>query len=428
MKKVYMCMSADIIHNGHIKIIARAAELGELTIGVLTDEAIATYKRYPLIRFDERCEIIRNIKGVSNVVTQKTLSYKENIQTYRPDIVVHGDNWKTGVQSPVRAEVIEQLSAYGGQLVEFPYTVQEEFTDLETKTRKILSMPERRRPRLRELLSMKKPLSVLEAHNGITGLIVETMTAERNGHIVQFDGMWVSSLCDSTAKGKPDIELVDITSRVETLEQIMEVTTKPIILDGDTGGMAEHFPYLVRTLERIGVSAVIIEDKEGLKQNSLFGTEVKQTQAAIPAFSQKIAAGKAAQATADFMIIARIESLILERGMEDALERAFAFVKAGADGIMIHSREKLPDEIFEFTRNFRRKLPNVPLVVVPTTFNAVTEEEFAKAGVDIVIYANHLIRSAFPAMQKTARSILENGRCKEASEFCMPIKEILTLI
>lgn len=428
MKKVYMCMSADIIHNGHIKTIARAAKLGELTIGVLTDEAIAAYKRYPLIRFDERCEIIRNIKGVSNVVTQETLSYRENIQKYRPDIIVHGDDWKTGVQSSVRTEVIEQLAAYGGELVEFPYTVQEEFTALEAKMRKILSMPERRRPRLKELLKMKQFLSMLEAHNGLTGLIVESTVAERNGRAVQFDGMWVSSLCDSTAKGKPDIELVDITSRVETLEQIMEVTTKPIILDGDTGGMVEHFPYLVRTLERIGVSAVIIEDKEGLKQNSLFGTEVKQTQASIPAFSQKIAAGKAAQVTPDFMIIARIESLILERGMEDALKRAFAFVEAGADGVMIHSRQKSPDEIFEFAKRFREKLPNTPLVVVPTTFNAVTEEEFAKVGINIVIYANHLIRSAFPAMQKTAKTILENGRCKEASELCMPIKEILTLI
>lgn len=428
MKTVYMCMSADVIHNGHIKIISRAAELGELIVGVLTDEAIATYKRFPIISFEERCEIIGSIKGVSRIVKQSTLNYSENIRMLKPDYVVHGDNWRTGVQATTRAQVIEELALYGGELVEFPYTAQADIAELDISARKILAMPERRRPRLKQLLSMKPCLSMLEAHNGLTGLIVENTTAEKDGRVVQFDGMWVSSLCDSTAKGKPDIELVDITSRVNTIEQIMEVTTKPIILDGDTGGMVEHFPYLVRTLERIGVSAIIIEDKEGLKQNSLFGTEVEQTQASIEDFSRKIKVGKAAQTTDDFMIIARIESLILEQGMDDALARARAFVAAGADGIMIHSRQKAPDEIFEFIERFRSEFSEVPIVVVPTTFNAVTEEEFAKRGVNIIIYANQLIRSAFPAMQTTAKSILQHGRCKEADDACMSIKDILTLV
>lgn len=428
MKQVYMCMSTDMIHSGHIRIISRAARLGELTVGVLTDEEVAAYKRYPMVKFAERCEMIRNIKGVARVVTQSTLSYEKNIRELRPDIVVHGDNWKTGVQASVRAQVIQLLTEYGGELIEFPYSRQAELLEIESKARRVLAMPEYRRPRLKELLRIKNPVVILEAHNGLTGLVVENTRTERDGHIVQFDGMWISSLCDSTAKGKPDIELVDITSRVNTIEQIMEVTTKPIILDGDTGGLLEHFPYQVRTLERLGVSAVIIEDKEGLKQNSLFGTEVQQTQASIEDFSKKIAAGKAAQMTPDFMIFARIESLILEKGMEDALLRAAAYVQAGADGIMIHSRKKSPAEIFTFVAEFRKDFPEIPLIVVPTTFNEVTEAEFGRHGVNIVIYANHLIRSTFPAIQSTAISILKNGRCKEADEKCMPIQQILTLI
>ena len=428
MKKVYLSLSSDIIHNGHIKIISRAAELGELMVGVMTDEAIARFKRFPTVTFEERCEIVSSLKGVSSVVPQDSIDYEKNLLKYKPDIVVHGDDWLTGTQAPVRAKVIKVLESYGGKLVEFPYTVNPVEEVMEADARRILSMPEQRRGRLKQLLKMKKPVTLLEAHNGLTGLIIENTKIEKNGEIIQFDGMWVSSLCDSTAKGKPDIELVDNTSRLNTIDQIMEVTTKPIILDGDSGGLVEHFVFLVKTLERLGVSAVIIEDKEGLKKNSLFGTEVSQTQCSIEAMSEKIKAGKEALTTHDFMVIARIESLILEQGMDDAIARARAYVKAGADGIMIHSRQKTPDEIFEFCRIFREKDKITPLVVVPTTFNMVTEEEFAEHGVNIVIYANHLIRSAFPAMQHTAELILQNSRCMEADKQVMPIKEILTLI
>ena len=429
MKKVYLSMSTDIIHNGHIKILARAAELGEVTVGVLTDAAVAQYKRYPLVPFEERVQIVKNIKGVSHVVKQDTLDYEKNIKELKPDIVVHGDDWKTGPQAPIRERVIEILNTYGGELVEFPYTPTEVAEEFEKDSRRILSMPEKRRGRLKTLLGLKPTLRIMEAHNGLTGLIVEDTKVEKeNGEIASFDGMWVSSLCDSTAKGKPDIELVDNTSRLNTISEIMEVTTKPIILDGDTGGLVEHFQFFVKTLERIGVSAVIIEDKVGLKKNSLFGTEVEQTQAEIPDFCEKIRAGKAALTTDAFMIVARIESLILEQGMEDAIKRARAYVNAGADGIMIHSRKKSPDEIFEFVRIFRSEDTVTPIIVVPTTFNAVTEEEWAEHGVNIVIYANQLIRSAFPAMKETAESILKNSRCKEADDNCMPIKQILTLI
>lgn len=427
-KTVYMCFSTDIIHGGHINIINKAAQLGSLVIGILSDEAISSYKRYPLVDFNERKEIISSIHGVSKVVEQKNLSYKENIKRLKPDIIVHGDDWKTGVQKPIREEVIALLNEYGGELVEFPYSKNEVHDALEKHAREQLAIPDMRRGRLKKLLSMKGCINAIEAHSGITGLIAEKTTVVDDGKTYQFDAMWVSSLCDSTAKGKPDIELVDMTSRFRTIDDIMEVTTKPIIFDGDTGGLTEHFVYTVKSLERMGVSMIIIEDKTGLKKNSLFGTEVEQTQDNIENFCEKIKAGKKAQKTKDFMIVARIESLILERGMEDALIRAFAFTSAGADGIMIHSRKKSPDEIFEFVEKFRQKDKLTPIVVVPTSFNSVTEEEFKDRGVNIVIYANQLTRSGFPAMQRTAETILKNHRAKEADDMCMSIKDILTLI
>ncbi len=425
---VYMCFSTDILHGGHIAIIRKAEKLGKLIIGVLSDEAVASYKRFPLMPFAERKEMIENIKGISNVVEQKTLSYAENLKKYKPDIVVHGDDWQIGFQKPVRDEVVDILSTYGGRLVEYPYTVDNKYKVLESNARYNLSLPDIRRARLKKSIAMKGTITALEAHSGITGLIVENTVVYQNGEAHQFDAMWISSLCDSTAKGKPDIELVDMTSRFRTIDDIMEVTTKPIIFDGDTGGLTEHFVYTVKTLERMGVSMIIIEDKTGLKKNSLFGTEVEQTQDSIESFSAKIAAGKKAQKTKDFMICARIESLILERGMEDALERAFAFVEAGADAIMIHSRKKDPSEIFEFVEKFREKDASTPLVVVPTSFNTVTEEEFKAHGVNVIIYANQLTRTGFPAMQNAAKLILENHRAKECDDICMSIKDIITLI
>lgn len=427
-KTVYMCFSTDMIHSGHIAIIKKAAKLGKLTIGVLSDEAVASFKRFPLMPYEERKSIVENINGVANVIEQKTLSYADNLRMLKPDYVVHGDDWKEGFQKPIRDEVISVLAEVGGELVEYPYSKDLKYAELEKLSREQLAMPDLRRSRLKKLISMKGTISAIEAHSGITGLIAEKTTVLKDGKTYQFDAMWVSSLCDSTAKGKPDIELVDMTSRFRTIDDIMEVTTKPIIFDGDTGGLTEHFVYTVKSLERMGVSMVIIEDKTGLKKNSLFGTEVEQTQDSIENFSEKIRAGKKAQKTKDFMICARIESLILERGMEDALERAFAFVDAGADAIMIHSRKKDPAEIFEFVEKFRAKNTVTPVVVVPTSFNTVTEEEFKARGVNVVIYANQLTRSGFPAMQKVATTILENHRAKEADDMCMSIKEIINLI
>ena len=428
-KTVYMCMSTDVIHGGHIAIINKAKKLGKLIIGVLSDEAVVEYKKFPLVPYEERKVLYENIEGVYKVVEQKELSYKKNLEKYKPDYVVHGDNWVTGYQKPVRDEVIEILETYGGKLIEFPYSSDQKYQDIDDRTRLELSLPDFRRSRLKKALDMKGLVTAMEAHSGLTGLLVEkTVVTEKTGGQKQFDAMWISSLCDSTEKGKPDIELVDMTSRFRTIDDIMEVTTKPIIFDGDTGGLKEHFVYTVKTLERMGVSMIIIEDKIGLKKNSLFGTDVVQTQDNIEHFCEKIRAGKAAQKTKDFMICARIESLILEQGMEDALKRAFAYVGAGADAIMIHSRKKDPAEIFEFVEKFRSKDKATPIVVVPTSFNTVTEEEFKKRGVNIVIYANQLIRAAFPAMKKVAETILTNHRAKEVDDECISIKEIITLI
>ena len=427
-RTVYMCFSSDIIHGGHIAIIKKAQRLGKLIIGVLSDEAVASYKRMPLVPASERKVMFENISGVYKVVDQDTLSYKKNLEQYRPSIVVHGDDWVTGFQKPIRDEVTSVLATYGGKLVEYPYSSDSKYAEIDARTRSDLAMPDIRRGRLKKMLYAKGLVTAMEAHDGLSGLIVENTVVYQDGGAHQFDAMWISSLCDSTAKGKPDIELVDMTSRFRTIEDITEVTTKPIIFDGDTGGKTEHFIYTVRSLERLGVSMVIIEDKTGLKKNSLFGTEVVQTQDSIENFSAKIRAGKKAQRTKDFMICARIESLILEKGMEDALERAFAFVEAGADAIMIHSRKKDPSEIQEFIEKFRVKDPTTPIVLVPTSFNSITEEEWKNRGANIVIYANQLMRAEVPAMQKVAETILKNHRAEECDEMIMPFKDIIRLI
>lgn len=427
-KVVYLAFSTDIIHGGHIRILKKSSELGKVIVGVMSDQAVASFKRYPVLDYEHRYEIIKNIKYVDKVVEQKSLSYKDNLKNIKPDYVVHGDEWKNDNLKYIREETLNVLKEIGGKLIEYPFSTDKEFSVLEYKSAEYLSIPEVRRGRLKKILSYKPLISIIEAHNGLTGLIAEKTTVIKDGKYYQFDGMWVSSLCDSTSRGKPDIELVDLSQRLQTINEIMEVTTKPIILDGDTGGLIEHFVYNVKTLERIGVSAIIIEDKIGLKKNSLFGTEVKQQQDTIENFCAKINAGKQVLKTKEFMIIARIESLILEKGFDDALKRAFAYIKAGADGIMIHSRKKEPDEIFEFCKRFRAKDNKSYLVVVPTTFNSVREEEFASRKINIVIYANHLTRSAFPSMKKTAETILYNRRAKEADKMCMSIKEILNLI
>ncbi len=428
MKQVYTCFCTDKIHEGHLNILREAKKYGSVTVGVLADSAMVRFNRFPTISLEERVKIVEETNLADKVIIQQEIMYDEIFKDVKPDYVIHGDNWCEGPEKAIRENVLRNIETFGGELIEVPYTYNETVKKIDDRMKEKLAMPEFRRKRLRQLLEMRPIVKTLEVHSGLTGLIAEKTIVENNGELDQFDAMWISSLCDSTAKGKPDIELVDMSSRIRTIDDVMDVTTKPIILDGDTGGLVEHFVYNVRTLERMGVSAVIIEDKTGLKKNSLFGTEVEQTQDSIENFTEKIRAGKQAQRTEEFMIIARIESLILERGMEDALERAFAYVEAGADGIMIHSRQKSPQEILEFCAKFREKNQTTPIVVVPTSFNSITEEELAQAGVNIVIYANQLTRSAFPAMQNTAVEILKNHRAMEVDAGLMPFKDIIRLI
>lgn len=427
-KKVYMGMSADLLHPGHISIISKAAELGDLTIGLLTDKAIASYKRLPYLTYEQRKTVVENIKGVAKVIPQNSLDYVDNLKLEKPDIVVHGDDWKTGVQSKVRQRVIDTLNEWGGVLNEFPYTEGISSTQIHGSLKDVGTTVQVRLSRLRRLINAKPIVRVLEAHTPLCGLIIEHAKAENNGHTVEFDAMWSSSLTDSTSKGKPDIEAVDLTSRLQNINDTFEVTTKPLIYDADTGGKPEHFALAVKSLERVGVSAVIIEDKIGLKKNSLFGNDVAQQQDTIEDFCHKIQMGRNARVTDDFMVIARIESLILEQGMDDAIKRAKAYIDAGADGIMIHSRQKSPDEILEFCEKYNQFEDKVPLVAVPSSYNSITDSELAEAGVNIVIYANHMLRAAYPAMSDVAHSILANGRSKECESDCMAIKEILDLI
>ena len=422
MKTVYVGMSADLIHPGHMNILEEASKYGQVTVGLLTDKAIASYKRLPALTYEQRKKVIENIKHVYNVIPQDTLDYTENLKLIQPDFVVHGDDWKDGVQKETRQKVLDTLNIWQGKLIEVPYTKGISSTQLHDSLKEIGTTPEIRQKKLKRLINNKPIVRVLEAHNGLTGIIAENTSYENN----EFDGIWMSSLTDSTAKGKPDIELID---RYSTLNDVLEVTTKPIILDGDTGGKPEHFAFTVKTLERLGVSAIIIEDKVGLKKNSLFGTDVKQTQDSIENFCKKIKIGKSSLVGDDFMIIARIESLILKAGLEDATQRAQAYIDAGVDGIMIHSKEEDPTEIFNFCDQYKQFDIKVPLVVVPSSYNSVTEETLIDKGANIVIYANHLLRSAYPAMVKTAESILKHKRSKEASDtHCMSIKEILNLI
>ena len=426
--KVYLGMSADIIHPGHLNIIAKAASLGSVTVGLLTDAAIASYKRVPFMDYEQRLAVISQIKGVDNVVAQTTLDYVPNLKKLKPDYVVHGDDWKEGVQAKTRQAVLELMATWGGEVIDVPYTQGISSTALNLAIKELGTTPDIRRGSLKRLLSAKPLIKFLDIHNALSGLIIEHTKIDSQGKVEEFDGMWASSLTDSTARGKPDIEAVDVSSRMSLLNEVLEVTTKPIIYDADTGGKVEHFEFTVRTLERLGVSAAIIEDKTGLKKNSLFGTDVPQTQDSIDGFCEKIRRANASLTTDQFMIIARIESLILEKGMDDALTRAEAYLDAGAAGIMIHSRNKDPSEIFEFCDRYNDFKNRKPLVVVPSSFNAVTEQELQDRGVNIVIYANHLLRAAYPAMTSTAESILLNKRSLECDEHLLSIKEILELI
>jgi len=421
VKKVYTVVCADYLHEGHMNIIRKSRKLGKLIIGVMTDEAMASYKRVPFLPFEQRINTVKEIKGVWKVVPQHTLDYTDNLRKYKPDIVTNGDDWKQGIQKETRQRVIDVLKEWDGKLIEFPYTKTVSSTKIINALHKEGITPDVRLSRLKRIINTKPLVRVLEAHNGLSALIVENTIHNKK----EFDAIWESSFTDSSSKGKPDIELVDFTSRLETINQILEVTTKPIIVDLDTGGQIEHFKYMIKTLERLGVSAVIIEDKKFPKINSLM-EGAKHIQEDPFEFRRKIIAGKQAQITEDFMIIPRIESLIAGKSIDDALERAKIYSMV-SDAIMIHSKDKNPDKILEFCKKYRKFKIKVPIVVVPTTYNCITEKELQDAGVSVVIYANHLLRTSYKNMVMTANDILIYGRGKEAEDFCSPVKEIFDL-
>lgn len=424
--KVYVGMSADLIHPGHMNILKVANSYGDVTVGLLTDKAISTYKKLPIMNFEDRFQVISNIKFVNNVIEQKTLDYTENLRNLKPKYVVHGDDWTTGIQKNIRKSVIEVIKEWNGELIEVPYTEGISSTSIKNQLKNTITTEDRRKS-LRNMLHNKDTLTFLDIHNALSAIIVENASIAKNNKKIEFDGMWASSLTDSTAKGKPDIEAVDTSSRLNTLNEVMEVTTKPIIYDGDTGGKPEHFVYTVQNLERLGISSVVIEDKKGLKKNSLFGTDVSQEQESVEEFCKKIKVGNDSKNTEDFLIIARVESLILDKGLEDALFRAYKYAEAGAGGILIHSKDKTEDLVFKFIKDFKDN-SNLPMIVVPTTYNHVTIDQFKEVGVDVVIYANHLLRSSYPAMMNTAENILKFGRTMEIENELMSVKEIINFI
>lgn len=422
-KIVYTSMCADFFHAGHINIIKESRKYGKLIVGLMTDEAIASYKRVPMLPYEKRKDVVENISGVWKVVPQHSLDYTENLRKYKPDVVTNGDDWRTGIQRETRQKVIDVISEWGGKLIEIPYTKGISSTLIIEDFRKNGTTPELRMCMLRRLINCRPIVRVMEAHSGLSALVVEKIKADGK----EFDAIWESSLTDSTSKGKPDIELVDFTSRTERINEILEVTTKPVIVDGDTGGLTEHFTYMVRTLERLGVSAVIIEDKKFPKRNSLL-EKATHIQEDVDKFCEKIKAGKKARITEDFMIFARIESLIAGKSVDDALERAKAYIQVGADGIMIHSKDKTPEKILEFCAEYKKLKHKVPLIAVPTTYNSITERELKEAGVSVVIYANHLLRASYRAMVEAAKTILTNERALETEKLCYPVKDLLELI
>ena len=427
-KIAYISLTADTIHHGHIKLLEKAREYGDITIGLMTSSAVADFKRIPILTFDQRKKILMNFKGVKQVIKQETWDYSNYVKKIKPNYLVHGDDWKTGYQKEIRTKILNALKSYGGKLIEIPYTRGVSSSALSDQLASSTLTPDIRRNMLRRLIEAKPIIRFLEAHSPLSALVGEKTFFEKKGKISSFDGFWSSSLTDSTVMGKPDNESLDFSQRLQNVNDVFEVTTKPLIMDGDTGGKVEHFDMRVKSAERLGISALIIEDKKGLKKNSLLSNTSEQIQEDKKKFSEKIQVGKKAQRSDEFMIIARVESFILGKGIKDAIARANSYVESGADGIMIHSKSSDTKEIFEFSKKFRKNFKEVPLVSVPSSYNHVTEKILKENGFNIVIYANHMLRASYPAMESVAKSILKNDRSKEADNQLLSIKQILNLI
>ena len=421
-------MGADIIHSGHINVINQAKKYGKIVIGLFTDSAIAEYKSLPLINYEQRFEIIKNFKGIIKIMKQDTWDYTKNLKKLKPDFLIHGDDWREGIQKNMRNKVIKTLKLWGGKLIEVPYTKKASTSKIHEKVKNIYFNTESRVSRLQRLLQSKKIVRILEAHNSLTGLIIENLKLTKNQKFLEFDGMWSSSLTDSAIRGKPDNQSVDYSTRISGLNEILDVTNKPVIFDADNGGRIEHLPYLIRGLERAGVSAIVIEDKIGLKKNSLFKNQTGVKQDSIKNFCRKLKKARESKLSSDLLIVARIESLILGKSMNDAIKRAEAYSKAGADAILIHSKKKNSREIFSFAKRFVKSKYYKPMVAVPSTYSKIYEKDLAKNGFKIVIYANHLLRAAYPAMVEVAKKILVNQRSFDVEKKISSIDEVINLI
>jgi len=429
-KLVYVGMTAEFFHHGHANILIKAREYGNVMVGLLTDSALLSHKRLPMLTWEQRKTIIANFNGVTEVVPQHEWEYSNNILKYRPDFMVHGDDWNVEHQKNVKDKALAALKTYGGRLIEIAYTDGVSSSVLQKEELSNGILPSTRVGILRRLINAKSIVRVLESHNAVTASIVDQSEHFSNSmnEVVRFDAIWSSSLTDSTSRGLPDTEALSISSRLLNIMEIFNVTNLPLIMDADTGGDAQHLSLHIKSMERIGISACIIEDKKGLKKNSLLGTSVSQEIEEPLVFAEKIDVAIKSKISQDFMVIARLESLILELGMEDALNRARLYCEAGVDGIMIHSRKKSPSEIFQFASIFRKEFPDVPLISVPTTYNEVYEKELVDAGFNVVIYANHMLRAAVPAMRNVANTILENGRSFEVDSRIESMASILKFI
>ena len=427
-KKVYVSLSADVLHEGHINIIKTASKYGYLIIGLLTDEAISSYRRLPHLNYKQREYIVKNIKYVDEVIPQKSLDHTSNLIKIKPDYVVHGDDWKSGILKETRKQVLKTLKRWGGVLIEPKYTKNISSRKIKEKIVKLGTTPDIRRSKLKRLLNSKKLIRVLEAHNPISGMIIENLQITKSGKLDEFDGMWSSSLTDSVSRGMPDNQSVDYSTRINGISEIFNVTTKPLIFDIDNGGQIDHLKFVVKKLDSLGVSALIMEDKIGLKKNSLFKDQSNVKQDTINNFTNKIKKAKNSLVGEDFLIISRIESLILNKPVSDALKRAIAYSKAGADCIMIHSKDKDPKKIFEFSKKFLKTKHFKPLIAVPSSYSKTYEKQLIKNGFKIVIYANHMLRAAHASMIDTAKKILTHNRGYEAEKNITSIKDIIELV
>jgi phosphoenolpyruvate phosphomutase len=427
-KTVFVVMSAEIFHPGHLNIIKVARDLGEVTVGLATDRFNARYKRLTLMSYEDRKAIVENINGVKNVIAQDTLDLAPILRELRPDYFVHGDDWKFGPLKAVRQQVLEVMQEWGGVLVEPPYTEGISSTKLNAAWRSIGATPETRIRHFRRMLEFQPVVRLLEVHNSLSGIIIERTLVEGNERDKEFDGMWYSDLTDSLAKGKPNSSFVDLTSRINTIHGILESTTKPLIVEAGNGGITEHFVSTVKTLERLGVSAVVIADKVGYEGAvfSLNGNEPVQED--VNDFARKIASGKKTQVNKDFSIITQINSLVMHEDVENALRRARVYIEAGVDALMIHSNVETLTDFFEFCRSYRNLEDKVPLLAAIPARSSLDEDQLISAGVQFIVYPDQLLRAAYTSMLNAAKTLLIQARASDVDELYAPISEICDFV